>query len=146
MCDGVWKEEEREKIVDADVTNLANLIYAENGSEDYDTMVMTGSTLLNRVEANKPQEFGEDITDAMVKGYYAVSNNTDMFQQAAYQKFPDKQSETAYKKAVQVAYGLKQGTIERHPAQFFFKKGEASGLRKKLKSTGKVGKYDTYSY
>jgi spore germination cell wall hydrolase CwlJ-like protein len=131
---------------DADVVNIANLIYAENGSEDYDTMVMTGSSILNRVDANRPQEFGEDITDAMTKGYYAVSNNTPMFQQAAYQKFPDTKSEEAYKRALQVAYGLKNGTIERHKAQFFFKKGEATSLRKKLKPQGTVGKYQTYSY
>lgn len=132
--------------MDAEVVNLANLIYGENGGEDYDTMVMTGSTLLNRLEANRPKEFGEDMQSAMMRGYYAVSNNSPMFQQAVSQKFPDKKSENAYKKTLQVAYGLTNGTIERHKAQFFFKKGEAKSLREKLKHTGKVGKYDTYSY
>lgn len=132
--------------MDADVINIANTIYGENGGEDYETMVMTGSSLLNRVEAGKPQEFGEDITDAMWKGYYAVNQDSPMFQQAATQQFPDEKSANAYKQALQIAYGLKAGTIPRHKAQFFFKDGEAKSLRKKLKSTGKVGKYETYSY
>jgi spore germination cell wall hydrolase CwlJ-like protein len=148
MCDGEegWKEEGRVQVMDDRVKQLANLIYGENGGEDRDTMVMTGSSVLNREAANKPQEFGADISEVMQKGYYAVSKNSDMYQQAVSQKFPDKKSEDGYKRAYQVAYGLETGSIDKHPAQFFFKKGEAAGLRKKLKSQGKVGVYDTYSY
>ena len=132
--------------VDENVKQIADIIYGENGSEDYDTMVMTGSSVLNRFLMTRDEEFGTSIPEVGQKGYYAVSNNTPMYQQAVSGKFPDEKSELAYKRATQVAYGLYKGTIEKHPAQFFFKKGEAKGLRKKLKSTGKVGIYDTYSY
>jgi hypothetical protein len=132
--------------MDDRVMKLGQLIYAENGGEDYDTMVMTGSSLLNRLDANRPKEFGADIDEAMFKGYSAVNRNSPMYQQAFNMSFPDKKSEEAFKRSMQVAYGLLEGTIKRHSAQFFWQKGEAMSLRKKLKSTGKVGKYETYSY
>ena len=143
---GLREEEERQKIMDEGVKQIADIIYGENGSEDYDTMVMTGSSVLNRFLTTRDKEFGTSIPEVGQKGYYAVSNNTPMYQQAVTGKFPDEASANKYKQALQVAYGLFKGTIEKHPAQFFFKKGEASGLRKKLKSTGKVGIYDTYAY
>jgi len=139
-------KEGKEAIMDEGVKQIADIIYGENGSEDYDTMVMTGSSVLNRFLTTKGEEFGTSIPEVGQKGYKAVQNNTEMYQQAVSGKFPDEKSEAKYKQALQVAYGLYKGTIEKHPAQFFFKKGEATGLRKKLKSTGKVGIYDTYAY
>jgi hypothetical protein len=143
---GLWKKEKREKIMDRNVVDLANTIYGENASEDYDTMVMTGSSALNRLEAGRPQEFGATLPDVLQKGYYSVSQNSPMYQQAVGGKFPDEKSETAYKRALQISYGLINKTIERTKGEFFFKKGEAKGLRKKLKFVSKVGKYDVYSY
>ena len=125
---------------------LASMIYGENASEDYDTMVMTGSTALNRLEANRPEEFGADLPEVLQKGYYAVSQNSPMHQQAVSGKFPDEKSELKFKQALQIAYGLQKGTIPRVKGQFFFKKGEAKGLRKKLKFINKVGIYDVYAY
>ena len=132
--------------MDNDVLALGAMIYGENGGENYDTMVMTGSSALNRLEANRPEEFGATLPEVLQKGYYAVSQNSPMFQQAMSGKFPDEKSELAFKKAMQVSYGLIEGTIPRTKGQFFFKKGEAKSLRKKLKSVGKTGKYDVYSY
>jgi hypothetical protein len=109
-------------------------------------MVMTGSTALNRLEANKPQEFGGSLPEVLQKGYYAVSQNSPMYQQAVSSKFPDKVSESKFKQALQISYGLINGTIPKVKGQFYFKKGEAKGLRKKLNSVGKTGKYDVYSY
>ncbi|MFA5133110.1 MAG: hypothetical protein WC444_07325 [Candidatus Paceibacterota bacterium] len=131
------------------IDNLANLIYGENASEDYDTMVMTGSTLLNRLESGKFQEFGATPEEAMNKGYYAVKNNTPLYQQAAMRKFPDKQSENKFKQSLAIANGLVNETIPRHQAMFFLKPKELkkSGMDfKKLKDTGTVGKYRTFSY
>jgi hypothetical protein len=216
-----------------DVIDLANLIYAENASEDFDTMWMTGSSVIKRMQANKPIEFGSNIPEISLKGYKSVQNNTPLFQQAFTMNFPDEKSKQKYLKAMQISYGLnrwQQGVenytgnidllnrpIVRNPdgsfsteisksfnfdgkevliptivngkrvsdneaiehykktgehlgifnspeeanamaekihsrgippmdLQFFFKKGEALSLRKKLKFKGKVGKYDTYSY
>lgn len=132
--------------MDQTAMELAQLIYGENASEDFDTMVMTGSSALNRLESGKEKEFGGSLPEVMQKGYYAVSQNSPMYQQALSGDFPDEKSQESFKRALQVSYGLLTGTIPRHKAQFFFKKGEATALRKKLKPTGKVGKYETYSY
>jgi spore germination cell wall hydrolase CwlJ-like protein len=133
-------------MADDTVVQLANLIYGENGGEDYDTMVMTGSTALNRLEAGREKEFGATLPEVMERGYYAVSQNSPMYQQARSGKFRDELSERKYKQAMQIAYGLTTGSIERRKGQFFFKKGEAKSLRKKLNFIEKVGKYDVYSY
>ena len=131
---------------DRDTIDLANMIYGENASEDYDTMVMTGSSALNRLEAERPDEFGVTLPEVLQKGYTAVNQNSPMYQQAVSGKFPDEKSELAYKRALQISYGLLNDTISRVGGQFFFKKGEAKNLRKKLKFINKVGIYDVYSY
>lgn len=133
----------------SDIYKVANGIYGEVGSEDYETMRMVGSSMLNRLEAGRGNEFGVDIDDVLQKGYYAVKDNTPMYQQAVTQKFPDKLSENKYKQALQIASGLVKGTIERHPTQFFITPKEekkASIDFNKLDNLGAVGKYNTYAY
>jgi len=155
MSSGLQEERGKEEIMDERVKQLADIIYGENGGEDFDTMVMTGSSVLNREAAGKPQEFGSDLAEVGQKGYYAVSNNSDMFQQAQTGNFPDEKSSTAYKRCVQAAYGLETGTIKKHSSQFSFTPVEEKRMRKagkkvfdfdKVVSTGKVGKYNTYAY
>ena len=133
-------------MADLATLQLAQMIYGENASEDYDTMVMTGSSALNRLEAERPQEFGATLPEVLQKGYYAVSKNSPMYQQAVSGQFPDEKSEQKFKQALQISYGLQKGTIERREGEFFFKKGEAKGLRKKLNFIEKVGQYDVYGY
>lgn len=132
--------------MDAETLAMACGIYGENASEDYDTLVMTGSTMLNRLDADRPEEFGSNLGEVLQKGYYAVSDNTPLYQQAVTGKFPDKVSENKFKQILQISYGLRKGTIPRVEGQFYFKKGEAKELRKKLKFIKKVGIYDVYGY
>jgi len=133
----------------SNVSKLAAAIYGEGASEDYETMIMIGSSALNRIDANRIQEFGATLDEVLNKGYYAVSQNSPMYQQAISGNFPDKASENKWKQAVAISSGLYRGTIERHPAQFFLKSKEEkrSGIDfKQLKKTGVVGKFNTYSY
>lgn len=141
-----------------DAKQLANLIYAEVGNQKNDVMKMVGSTVLNRVESGRVEEFGRNINEVIYSEkspYYASYNNTKQFQQALTGKFPDKISERAYKKSLQIANGLIRGTIERHPGMFFFEGREISSQKRKkkggfnfkiVKGTGKVGKYHTFAY
>ena len=94
--------------MDIDVVQLANMMYGENASEDYDTMVMTGSSAMQRLLANKPKEFGATLPEVLQKGYCSVSQNSPMYQQASSGKFPDEKSELKYKQAMQIGYGLKK--------------------------------------
>jgi len=136
-----------------DIIDLANTIYGEMASQDYDHMVMTGSTALNRLQAERPDEFGQNLQDVLQNGYYAVSNPNVPYKQATEQSFPDKLSESKYKQAIAVSSGLLKGTIQPTQGQFYFTKEEATKLKrsrkfnfKALKETGKVGEYTVYSY
>lgn len=131
---------------------LANLIYGEVASEKSDTMEMVGSSALNRLEANKPEEFGATLEEVMNKGYYAVINNTDLYQQAITGKFPDKKSEDAYKKSLQIANGLIRGTIKRRKGHFYFKPEEVKKQKKAgfdfgaVEDYGVTGQYNVFGY
>lgn len=140
---------------DADVVAMAATIYGENASEDYDTMVMTGSTMLNRLDADRPKEFGSSVQEIARKGYYAVKDNSPTFQQAITGRFPDAQSEKKWKQALQIAYGLKTGSIDRVGGHFYFTDSEVKKLKAagkkvfdftQVKKIGRTGKYNVFSY
>ena len=141
--------------MDNTILALANAIYGEAASEDIDTMKMVGSVALNRLEAGKIDEFGSSMPEVLQKGFYAVSNPNEPYKQAISGQFPDKLSETKYKQALSIASGLVRGTIDRSKGQFYFTDNEVKKLKGKgkksfnfdvVKPTGKVGKYNTYSY
>ena len=140
--------------MDIDVVQLANMIFGEAASEDADTMVMVGSTALNRLEAGRAKEFGSNLGEVLQKGFYAVSNPNEPYKQAVSGKFPDEDSELRYKHALSTAYALIDGAMPRTKGHFYFTDSEVKKLQKnkkafdfsKVKSTGKVGKYQTYSY
>ena len=139
---------------DADLVALTNGIYGEAAASDSEVMTMVGSTVLNRIDANKPEEFGSSVPEVLQKGYYAVSNPNVPYQQAITQKFPDKLSENKYKQAMAIASGLIKGTIERQPGHFYFTKKEIRKLKKRKKGfnfkavneVGNVGDYSVYGY
>ena len=142
-------------MADLDTLALGNMIYGEVGSLDYDTMVKFGSSALNRLEANRPEEFGATLPEVLQKGYYAVSNPNDPYTWAITGKFPNEDEENRYKQSLSVAYGLRKGTIERQEGMFLFTPKEEKGMRKKgkkvfdfeqVKSVGKTDKYNIYSY
>jgi len=140
---------------DRDLAQLAAIIYGEGASTGEDTMKMIGSSVLNRLDAQKAKEFGINLEEVGKKGYYAVKDNTDLYQQAITGNFPDKASENAYKRALAIGSGLMRGTIKRHKAQFYFTPKEITKLKKKGKKAfdfnavqeqGDVGDYRTFSY
>jgi hypothetical protein len=140
---------------DQDINQVAAIIYGEGASTDDETMRMIGSSVFNRLDANRAEEFGDSIASVGQKGYYAVKDNTDLYQQAVTGKFPDKVSEDAYKRALAQASGLAKGTIDRHSAMFFFKDKEVKNLKSKgskvfnfdaVNEGETVGEYRTYSY
>ena len=137
------------------INRVANIIYGEGASTKEDTMKMIGSSVLNRLDSGRTKEFGGTIEEIGDKGYYAVKDNTDLYQQATNWNFPDKSSENAYKKAIAIASGLVKGTIDRHKAQFYFTPEEIKKQKKKgkkafdfdlVKEQGDVEMYKTFSY
>lgn len=138
-----------------DVAVLASIIYGEAADQDPEVMTMVGSTVLNRLKAERPEEFGETIEEIGRKGYYAVINENEPYQQAASGKFKDKVAEEAYKQSYAIASGLIKGTIEPVEGHFYFTPDEEKKLRKSgkkkfnfkaVKSVGNVGDYNIYGY
>jgi len=141
--------------MDSDLLTLANLIYGEAADQDSEVMTMVGSTAMNRLSAERAEEFGSTLEEVGQKGYYAVSNPNVPYRQALSGEFPDKTSETAYKQAMSIASGLLRGTIEPVRGHFYYKKDEIKNLKKrgkrafdfkKVKEVGQTGDYTVYSY
>jgi len=139
------------------VQNLAGLIYGEAASEDYDTMKMVGSTVINRLLSKRNNEFGHGLGEIMNKenAYYAVQNQNEPYRQAMTKNFPDEGSANKYKRALAIASGLVQGTISPSKGQFYFKKDEIKKLKKKgkkafnfkaVKEVDSVGDYQVFGY
>jgi len=145
--------------------HLANTIYGEAANKDYDTMLMVGSTAINRFDANKKEFYYKNEGDfnhlikVINKGYYAARDKTGspspMYLQADEKKFPDKNSELKYKQAYAIASGLIRGTIEPTKGMFYFTPKEEKNLKAKgdkvfnFKAVNKVstvGGYNVYSY
>jgi hypothetical protein len=143
--------------MDANILELANMIYSEGASTDYDTMVQIGSTAVNRLHSNRDKEFGATMYDVIhnPNAYPAVRDKNIPYQQATTGKFPDTKSEKAYKQAVAVASGLWKGSIEPKGGHFYFTEDEITKLKKKgkkvfdfskVKEVGKANKYRVFSY
>lgn len=140
---------------DQDLINLTNALFGEVASEDKDTMVMVGSTMLNRLEANRPEEFGSTVPEVLQKGYFAVSNPNVPYRQAITRDFPDKVSENKYKQALAVMSGLHKGTIDRREGHFYFTDAEIKKIKRRKKKTfnfkaveprGEAGPYKVFGY
>lgn len=136
-----------------DVMKLASLIFGEGASTDSETMRMIGSTVLNRIDANRVNEFGGDLDEVIQRGYYAAKDNSPMYQMATSQNFSDEPSKMAWKKAYQVASGLLTGSLERTDGHFYFTPEEIAKQKKAksfnfkvVKPTGEYGPYKVFSY
>jgi len=137
-----------------DIMELANIIYGEAANQKPEVMKMVGSTVINRLNAGKVEEFGASIPEVIYKGYFAASNPNTPYQQARTGQFPDEKSQHAYKQAMQIASGLLKGTIAPDQGQFYFTKKEIANLKKKpkafnfkaVKSFGSVGDYEVFGY
>jgi len=143
---------------DADLKELAAIMHGEGASTKANVKIMIGSSVLNRLDAEKYEEFGASMEEVGQKGYYAAKDGTELYQNAKEGNFPDDMSEKSYKETYAIASGLIKGTIDRHAAMFFFKQKEENRIRKAgakgkkefnfdlVKEQGQVGDYRTYSY
>jgi len=137
-----------------DVVDLANMIYGEVANQDYNTMLKVGSTAINRLNSNRPREFGSNMQEVLQKGYYAVSNPNEPYQEAISGKFKSKEGENKYKQALAIASGLKKGTITPTKGVFYFTPKEIQKLKKNKKAfnfdlveqVGETPIYKIYDY
>lgn len=136
-----------------DIAAIARMAYGENAGEDNDTVKMTIQTALNRLRSGKTKEFGGDIPTVLKKGYYAVSKNSPLYQQAVSGKFPDVKSK-ARAAEIQKLTEAVVGDKDYGEGMFYFTSDEEKKLRKTpkafnfkaVKPKGKVGKYNVYAY
>lgn len=132
-------------VSDNDKLALAQMAYGENAGEDLDTLKMTIQSAINRLLSGRSKEFGATIPDVLKKGYYAVSKNSPLYQQAVTGKFPDITSKAKFS-TIQKLVDAIIGDEDFGKVQFYFRPEEAKGLKSKLKRLGNVGVYETYSY
>ena len=141
---GLYSSLEKEQFTNGDLWNTAATIYGEVGSLDEDAWNMASSTVFNRRGVrewrNKP------VGQILNEGYYANQNTNVPFKQAMSGKFDNKDDEGRFKRILAIVSGMQKGSIKLEDGQFFFKDGEALGLRKKLKKGRRVGDYTVYSY
>lgn len=135
-----------------ELTALARMAYAENASQDNNTVKMTVQSALNRLLSGRKKEFGGSIPEILQKGYYAVKDNTPLYQQAIRGKFPDLQSKARFAEIQKLTEAI-AGDEDYGNVQFYFTKDEKDRLSRakkfdfsKVKPVGKVGKYLTFSY
>ena len=116
---------------DQDLKQLTDLIYGDGASTSPEIMAMIGSTVLNRLDSGRIEEFGGNMQEVInhQNAYYAAQDNTDLYQQGVSGNFPDETSQKAYKQAMAVASGLMKGSIDRHKAMFYFKEKEEMRIR-----------------
>lgn len=136
-----------------EIFQLAALINGEGADQPDDVKTMIGSTVLNRLESGRVKEFGASIPEIIQKGYYAAINKNKPYTQALTQTFPDKVSQGAYNRALQIAYGLANGTIERTKGEFFHTPSEIKKQKAAkafnydaVKNVGEIGPYKVFSY
>lgn len=109
----------------------ASIVYAEAAGQNDEFKKAVGSTFLNRIDSPRKTEYGMTPKEVAQKGYYSVSQNSDLFKQAMSQKFPDEKSEIAFKKSVALFSGLAKGMIKRSNAEFMFNDKEVAKLKRK---------------
>lgn len=131
--------------------------YGEAASEPYEDKVHVLSSIYNRAMSGR-EEFGAEtgeISKVLEKGYYAYSKQSPKFQEAMDGKFPDKQSEDAYKEIVAIWSGLMKGKIKPTETLFFLTPKEVAKIKKSgkrimdmdlLEEVGKGKTWNFYKY
>lgn len=140
--------------MDEDIKSLADAIYGEMAGQDYQSMLMVGSTALNRLTSGRHNEFGSDLNSVLEKGYYAVSKNSPQYRKAVKGNFKTNEEIGSYQQAVDVASGLLRGNIKPMPGHFYFTDDEMNKLKdtpkkfnfKIVHPSSKIGKYTVFSY
>jgi hypothetical protein len=144
---------------DAEVLSLAQGLYGEfagveNPAQQKNYMIMAGSAMYNTKGKREWKKYDWDTH--LHKRLDAVGHNggNQPYNEALSGQFPTDQSKRAWRRAMQVAYGLKNGTIEPREGMFYWTKQEYKDIAgtpalpnpEKLEIVGKEGKYDLYSY
>lgn len=142
---------------DARVLHLAQTLYGEfagvkDKKEQGDYMTMAASAAHNLYGK---REYKKDNWDNyLYKRFDAVNRQNQPYKEALQGNFDTPDKERAWKKAMQVAYGVTAGTINKSDAEFYwtpkeYKKiagGPALPNPDQLVQSGSMGKYDLYRY
>jgi hypothetical protein len=140
------------KFTPKDTDFLNKLGFAENGGEDNETVKMTIQSAINRLRSGRKKEFGSNFEEIGKKGYYAVKNNSPLWQEANSGKFKDDTSKRRFEEIKTLTNAIIKDK-DYGEAMFYFKPEEEEKMRKdksfdfnKVRPVSKVGKYNTYSY
>ena len=133
---------------------IIDAVYGEGANASPEVKAMIASTILNRMSANRPKEFGKDVEEILQKGYYAVKNPNEPYKEAVSGKFLSELSKRAYQESSDIVDNLMSGKTPKHQALFYFKPPEEIPLRKNpkkfnfdyVKPLGQVGEYNVYTY
>lgn len=142
---------------DARVLHLAQTLYGEfagvkDRKEQGDYMTMAASAAHNLYGK---KEYKKDNWDTyLYKRFDAVKGQNQSYKEALQGNFDTPDKERAWKKAMQVAYGVTNGLINKSDAEFYwtpkeYKKiagGPALPNPDQLVQSGSLGKYDLYRY
>lgn len=136
-----------------DIIALSQMVYGENAGEDTATQKMTAQSAINRLRSGRIKEFGATIPEILQQGYYAVKDNTPLYQQAVSGNFPDISSKAKFSEIQKLIESI-VADQDYGKAQFYFRPEEEENLRKNpkkfnfdlVKPQGQVGVYNTYSY
>lgn len=142
---------------DAKVLHMAQTLYGEfAGVKDKDLqrqyMTMAASAAQNLFGK---KEYSQDDWDTyLYKRFDAVANMNQPYKEALQGQFDTPQKQSAWKRAMQVAFGVKNGMIEKTPAEFYWTPQEYKTITKngalpnpdQLTKVSSVGQYDTYRY
>jgi hypothetical protein len=142
---------------DAQVLHLAQTLYGEfAGVKDsalqgeYMTMAASAAHNLHGKREHKK----DDWDTYLYKRFDAVKYQNQPYKEALQGNFDTPAKDRAWKKAMQVAYGVTAGTISKASAEFYwtpkeYKKiagGPALPNPDQLEKTGSLGQYDLYRY
>lgn len=142
---------------DARVLHLAQTLYGEfAGVKEPDLqgqyMTVAASAAHNLYGKREYKKY--DWDSYLHTRFDAVKYQNQPYKEALNGNFDTPQKERAWKKAMQVAYGVTAGTIDKQPAEFYwtpkeYKKiagGPALPNPDQLEKTGSLGQYDLYRY
>ena len=138
---------------------IQDMAYGEAAGSDSETTKMVIQSALSRYLSGRSDfspKGGGTISDLVKKGYYAVSNPNTPYKEATSGKFANVKNKARHAEiGTQLDAILGDKDYSKDNAQFYFTPEEEARMRRqgskafdfsKVKSKGKVGIYNTYSY
>jgi len=140
-------------IEDMNFKDAVDTVFGEEAQGNRDHVIAMGSTILNRFDSDRKEEFGTTIPEITGKGYYAKINKNNPYRWADSGQFPDTKSEELYKETAQTLGALSRGEIERMKGVFAFTEDEIKKKKKQggfdfdaVEEVGRAGKYILLDY